>query len=462
MTNHHGVPQPLHGSRPKIIHHMSSSYSTTTTSLWQASADDDDQKDDHRVSLGLVDVDCNLWHPDLQSFFLEGTPGTTTEEAPPAENNEPDPPRLLPNPWHMLQSDDLTHIAAMVTPSSTLTESRVAAATLDHYSNNPLLSSSSVLLRTTVGVHPYHVTDADVTTQTTTTTVEPSSSEEPTVPAVANPDAISAGMAELQRLYEQHSSWIAAVGECGLDRAPGFPPLDEHQVPWFRAQVNLAHQLQLPLFVHERWAFDETLEILQEAHEKHSPSKQQQQALQPPIPVLIHCFTGTVHELETYLQCGYYISLAGGFVAKGMAARATRHESETKDTTTTLDPTTHNAMEVVEALPRLWQETALSDRLLLETDAPYMGFGNGRRAYLQKHEAAIQTLLSSKKRKRLHSSTYPNVPSSLTQVLDLVHTCLVESSSSSTSVVVSRHELAHITTANAQRLFGFSLGSATP
>ncbi|KAL7577763.1 hypothetical protein ACA910_010522 [Epithemia clementina (nom. ined.)] len=269
--------------------------------------------------------------------------------------------------------------------------------------------------------------------------------------------------ARLRNGETKYPRWIVAVGECGLDRAPGFPPLEEHQLPWFQAQIALAQELQLPLFVHERWAFDETIQALEhlsiDQESAATTTSTTTRTTTTTIPVLIHCFTGNAHQLETYLNKGHYISLAGGFLAKAAAAAAADD---------TIDPTTQNAKSVAQALPRLWSSRSsspnLRDRLMLETDAPYMGFPNCRSWYLEKHQEAIQTLLTAKKRKRLQSSTYPNVPSSLEHVLDMVHSHLVnhyhpedESGRSNriSQLLLSRQELAEITAANAQRLFGF-------
>ena len=481
-------------------------------------------------SLDLFDVDCNLWHSDLQSFLspsvLQHQP---LQQEPPSPQEDKDvvasssssreqqeeeelqvqQQTLMANPWQLLQYDDTSQIIAMLTPCSTLTESRKAVATLVRYHQpikqkedkevlgkeeeeeqsqpNPY-SHNSVMLHTTLGVHPYHVTDDDVSTL-----------GGPTLN-----DNIQICMQELRDLYyqqaqqqQQHliqpnndnnnvddkysnknkNNWVVAMGECGLDRAPGFPPLEEYQLPWFRAQIALAHELHLPLFIHERLAFDETILALQEQQEKEilllqQEQQQQQQEHQDarighdghivPVPVLIHCFTGTVQQLETYLECGYYISLAGGFLAKAQAATTATSTTVDDDDNNNIN---NNARDVAQALPRLWKETVFKNRFMLETDAPYMGFKDCRNLYLQKHDNAIQTMLSSKKRKRLQSSTYPNVPSSLEQVLNLVHSYLnhddINNNNTGHDNVISRQELAQITTANARRFFGLSTTSTT-
>ena len=166
--------------------------------------------------------------------------------------------------------------------------------------------------------------------------------------------------------------------------------------------------------MHERMASEQTLQVLDALDRDHK--------------VLIHCFTGNAREAQVYLERGYSISLAGGLLAKKDADE--------------------NAKDVCNALPSLWP--LLRDKLMLETDAPYMGFSNARSKYLEKHSEVIAAL-PSKKRKRIASSTYPNVPSSLESVLDMVHEAV-----NSQKEIISREELAALSTHNAKCFFGFS------
>ena len=95
-----------------------------------------------------------------------------------------------------------------------------------------------------------------------------------------------------------NEQYVCAVGECGLDSSDGFPPLTD-QLPWFRAQVELANECKKPLFVHERLAFAETMDILESCT----------------VPVIIHCFTGTREECKLYVERGYSLSVSG-FIIK--------------------------------------------------------------------------------------------------------------------------------------------------
>jgi TatD DNase family protein len=166
--------------------------------------------------------------------------------------------------------------------------------------------------------------------------------------------------------------------------------------------------LNLPLFVHERLAFDESMEILKDVN----------------VPIIIHCFTGTKEQCEEYVKRGYYISLSG-YILK-----------EAND----------NCAEVLACLK---EGIIPLDKLMIETDAPYMGFPDSRQLYME-HNVDYVSSLNSKKRKRLQQSMYPNVPSSLPMVLDQVVECLQQHDSS-----LTRDQVADQTTKNARKFFGF-------
>ncbi len=89
---------------------------------------------------------------------------------------------------------------------------------------------------------------------------------------------------------------VAAIGECGLDFNRNFSPRPE-QEKWFEAQVVLAEELQMPLFLHERDARERFCQILSAARKR--------------VPAVIHCFTGSDEDLSAYLDLGLYIGITG-------------------------------------------------------------------------------------------------------------------------------------------------------
>ncbi|RHY09946.1 hypothetical protein DYB36_005582 [Aphanomyces astaci] len=176
---------------------------------------------------------------------------------------------------------------------------------------------------------------------------------------------------------------VVAVGECGLDYSEGFPSPDL-QLEWFGPQLSLAVSLQKPLFLHERLAHKAFVEALT----PHIPSLP---------PTCVHCFTGTADEAAVYIGMGFYIGITG-FVCK--------------------QP--HGA-----ALQSMLSSGVLPlDRLVVETDAPYMGFP-GCRSFEP----------SGPKRQ------FPNVPTSLPHVVQAIAGCLG----------VSAAEVARVTTRNARQ-----------
>jgi len=119
-----------------------------------------------------------------------------------------------------------------------------------------------------------------------------------------------------------------AVGEIGLDYHYDFAPRDaQHAV--FRAQIALARQRRLPIVIHTREAEDDTFGILAEERAGE-------------VPVVFHCFTGNLATARRVLDAGYDLSLAG-IVTFPRAAEL---------------------KEVAAFVPL--------DRLLVETDSPYL------------------------------------------------------------------------------------------
>ncbi|MCP9259723.1 Tat-linked quality control protein TatD [Dirofilaria immitis] len=100
-------------------------------------------------------------------------------------------------------------------------------------------------------------------------------------------------MYELKKLCNE--SGCVAVGECGLDFNRNFSPEDQQRLV-FDEQLQLACELKKPLFIHERDAHQDMIAALTR-HKEHLP------------PVVIHCFTGKAIEAEAYIKMGCYIGL---------------------------------------------------------------------------------------------------------------------------------------------------------
>jgi TatD DNase family protein len=328
----------------------------------------------------IIDVDCNLLHGDLNTLQKAST--TTDTD----------------NAWNILHEDAIkdANIIAMLSPSSTILESERSVELLK------LDPPPPIPIKTTVGVHPYHVNDDDLLFSSSNGERITMEEQKKKIKNIIMTDR------EEEELNSNKNRFCAAVGECGLDASEGFPSLDL-QVPWFQMQIEIASELEMPLFVHERLAFDKTIELLEKAA--------------PTIPIIIHCFTGTKEECIEYMKRGYFISISG-YILK-----------ESND----------NCAEVISCLE---EGLIPPSKLMIETDAPYMGFSGCRQLYLDHNQEYVSSL-NSKKRKRLQQSIYPNVPSSLPMVLSKVTECLQKHDST-----LTREKVAEITTANARTFFG--------
>ncbi len=133
-----------------------------------------------------------------------------------------------------------------------------------------------------------------------------------------------AGLAELQELA-QHPR-CAAIGETGLDYFRDYAPRED-QLRAFVGQIELARATSKPLVIHTRAAEDDTIATLRERAAG--------------LDVILHCFT-MADRLQECLDEGWWISFAGNV-------------------------TYASALELADAA-----EQVPDDRLLVETDAPYL------------------------------------------------------------------------------------------
>jgi TatD DNase family protein len=122
---------------------------------------------------------------------------------------------------------------------------------------------------------------------------------------------------------------IVAVGECGLDYFRNFSPRDA-QLAAFQSQLDIAAETGLPVFLHQRDAHDDFVEVLEPMLPKLSRA-------------VAHCFTGEHESLREYLAMGLYIGVTGWICDE----RRGKH-----------------LQDIVSIVP--------DDRLMIETDAPYL------------------------------------------------------------------------------------------
>ena len=134
----------------------------------------------------------------------------------------------------------------------------------------------------------------------------------------------------LQKLEQlAQEAGVVAIGECGLDFNRNFSPPDV-QEKWFEAQLELAASLKMPVFLHQRDAHERFMEILDRWRAQL-------------VGGVAHCFTGSLDEAKACIDLDLHIGVTGWICdeRRGQALQ-----------------------QAVTCIP--------SNRLMLETDAPYL------------------------------------------------------------------------------------------
>lgn len=136
----------------------------------------------------------------------------------------------------------------------------------------------------------------------------------------------SSALAEIEAMLRAPSSRAVALGEIGLDyHYEGTDKLRQHAL--FRAQMAMAERLSLPVVIHDRDAHGDCLAVVREY---------------PRVRGIFHSFSGSAEMARELCALGYYISFSGTVSFKNA----------------------ERVRAVAAAVPR--------DRLLIETDCPYL------------------------------------------------------------------------------------------
>lgn len=135
------------------------------------------------------------------------------------------------------------------------------------------------------------------------------------------------GLKKLEALAKDPK--VRAWGETGLDFNRMFSPADI-QEKWFLRQMNIANEIGLPLIFHERDSQGRFLELLKSNFNARNGG-------------VVHCFSGNKTELAAYLDLGLYIGITGILTIHSRGS---------------------DLRELVHYIP--------PDKLLIETDAPYL------------------------------------------------------------------------------------------
>lgn len=151
--------------------------------------------------------------------------------------------------------------------------------------------------------------------------------------------AVGVHPSDVADLNEDTFAWLkeqttyaktVAVGEIGLDYYwDKEADVQEKQRYWFGRQLQLAREADLPVIIHSRDAAADTLQVMRDNHAET-------------IPGVIHCYSYSPELAQEFVRMGYYIGVGGVVTFK-------------------------NAKKLVETV-----QTIPMERILLETDSPYM------------------------------------------------------------------------------------------
>ena len=139
-------------------------------------------------------------------------------------------------------------------------------------------------------------------------------------------DEVNDGVLEEYKTLCKQNPTIKAIGEIGLDYHYEDIPREIQQQA-FRSQMALARELGLPVIVHEREAHEDGMKIVEEF---------------PDVTGVFHCYSGSAEMAKWLVKRGWYIGFTGVLTFKNA----------------------RKAIEVASSIPL--------DRLVLETDCPYM------------------------------------------------------------------------------------------
>ena len=119
---------------------------------------------------------------------------------------------------------------------------------------------------------------------------------------------------------------VVVIGEIGLDFYYDLSPRDDQRY-WFKRQLALAEELDMPVIIHSRDASQECFDIISASNVRKG---------------VIHCYSGSAPMAQDYADMGFYIGIGGSLTFKN----------------------NKKTVEVVEKLPL--------EKILIETDSPYL------------------------------------------------------------------------------------------
>ena len=205
-------------------------------------------------------------------------------------------------------------------------------------------------------------------------------------------------LATVEAAIRAHRDELVAIGEIGLDYYWD-KTFKEEQKEVLRRQLLLARELNLPVILHNREATEDILSIVNTIANGQSPITNDQSPItNNQLRGVFHCYSGSKETAEIILKMGFYLGIGGVLTFKNSKLSETLKELNQSSITN--------------------HQLPITNRLLLETDAPYMAPTPHRG---ERNESRFMALVAER----------------LAQVLD-----------------VSVDEIIEATSANARQLFG--------
>ena len=159
-------------------------------------------------------------------------------------------------------------------------------------------------------------------------------------------------LATVEAAIRAHRSELVAVGEIGLDYYWD-KTFKEEQKEVLRRQLLLARELNLPVILHNREATEDILSIVNTIANDQSPMTNDQSPItNNQLRGVFHCYSGSKETAEIILKMGFYLGIGGVLTFKNSKLSETLKELNQSSITN--------------------HQLPITNRLLLETDAPYM------------------------------------------------------------------------------------------
>ena len=159
-------------------------------------------------------------------------------------------------------------------------------------------------------------------------------------------------LATVEAAIRAHRDELVAIGEIGLDYYWD-KTFKEEQKEVLRRQLLLARELNLPVILHNREATEDILSIVNTIANDQSPMTNDQSPItNNQLRGVFHCYSGSKETAEIILKMGFYLGIGGVLTFKNSKLSETLKELNQSSITN--------------------HQLPITNRLLLETDAPYM------------------------------------------------------------------------------------------